>query len=59
MISILRRALALVALAVGIGVAAGAGPAAAATTHSVHQLSTHHAIHTNGGVKYAQDWWFQ
>ena len=62
MVSILRRAIALVALAVGIGVAAGATPAAAATT--THKTATTHQStqvgHTVLGKGFAQadDWWF-
>jgi ABC-type sugar transport system substrate-binding protein len=60
MVSILRRAIALVALAVGVGVAAGAVPAAAATTH--HTTTTHQTVRhaPTGGTVYAQpsDWWF-
>jgi hypothetical protein len=59
--TILRRAIALVALAVGIGVAAGTAPADAATTHSIRSSATHvvaHPQHATGGVRSAQDWWF-
>jgi hypothetical protein len=60
MVSILRRAVALVALAVGIGVAAGTAPAAAATAHPTHSTSTSkHALHQPGRVFTFQDWWFE
>ena len=61
MVSILRRAIAIVALAAGIGVAAGTAPAAAATTHTLRsgatQITTTHPVHFAGGVR-ADDWWF-
>ncbi len=60
MVSILRRALALVALAVGIGVAAGNAPAAAATTHATHVTTvSKHALHQPGRAFTFQDWWFE
>ena len=62
MVSILRRVIALVAIAVGIGVAAGTAPAAAVTTHTVRSAGTHvtiaHPVHSAGGFKTADDWWF-
>ncbi len=59
MVSILRRAVALVALAVGIGVGAGTAPAAAATAHPTHSTATgKHALHQPGRVLTFQDWWF-
>jgi hypothetical protein len=62
MSSILRRAIALVALAIGIGVAAGTAPAAAATTHTIKSSATHVVAHphhlANGGAKSTEDWWF-
>ena len=59
MVSILRRAVALVALAVGIGVAAGAAPAAAATAHPTHSTAPArtHCTNSAGSVTF-QDWWF-
>ena len=60
MVSILRRAIALVALAVGVGVAAGAVPAAAATAH--HTAATHSTTHSGAANRQAfaqpSDWWF-
>lgn len=55
MVTILRRAIALVALAVGIGVAAGAAPATAATTH---HASSVHVVPKNVGHYQLDDWWF-
>jgi hypothetical protein len=61
MVTILRRAIALVALAVGIGVAAGAAPASAATG-AHHHLTSTHPVHLTHGVGHAfaqpDDWWF-
>ena len=62
MVSILRRAIAIVALAAGIGVAAGTAPAAAATTHTVSSgatnITTTLPVHSAGGFRTADDWWF-
>lgn len=62
MVTILRRAIALLALVVGIGVAAGTAPAAAATTHTFRSSGTHitiaHPVQPAGGLKTADDWWF-
>jgi hypothetical protein len=59
MVSILRRAIALVALAVGIGVAAGTAPAVAATSHPAHHAVSQSVSHLRtGAFTHTDDWWF-